>query len=196
MEPVITGRRVQSLEERLFAPAARPELASASLEEEVTCLFDQLRNPLARYLQSFRLPLPDCDEIIQEVFLALFLHLRKGKSRENIRGWVFRVAHNLGLKRCAVNNKDRRLIRASVGDIADIKSGPELDPEQQVTALQRRRRLIAVVHALPEQYRRCLYLRAEGLRYREIANVLGISLGAVAQALQRSLTRLVEADRR
>jgi RNA polymerase sigma-70 factor (ECF subfamily) len=40
-----------------------------------------------------------------------------------------------------------------------------------------------------------LHLRAEGLRYREIAGVLGISLGAVSLSLQRSFARLIRADR-
>jgi RNA polymerase sigma-70 factor, ECF subfamily len=41
---------------------------------------------------------------------------------------------------------------------------------------------VAVVHALPEVDQKCLLLRAEGLRYREIAAV-GISLGAVSMSL-------------
>jgi RNA polymerase sigma-70 factor (ECF subfamily) len=48
--------------------------------------------------------------------------------------------------------------------------------------------------ALPKQDRMCLYLRAEGLRYREIANVLGMSLGAVSTSLTRSLERIGRAD--
>jgi RNA polymerase sigma-70 factor (ECF subfamily) len=39
-------------------------------------------------------------------------------------------------------------------------------------------------------------LRAEGLRYREIAEVVGMSLGAVSMSLERSLGRLARADRR
>ena len=36
--------------------------------------------------------------MIQEVFLALLQHLQRGKSRADLRGWMFRVAHNLALK--------------------------------------------------------------------------------------------------
>jgi DNA-directed RNA polymerase specialized sigma24 family protein len=36
-------------------------------------------------------------------------------------------------------------------------------------------------------------LRADGLRYREIARVLDISLGSVAKALTRAMTRLAHA---
>jgi RNA polymerase sigma-70 factor, ECF subfamily len=52
----------------------------------------------------------------------------------------------------------------------------------------------AVLRALPEQDRCCLSLRAEGLRYREIAAALGISLGAVSIALTRALARIECAD--
>src|SRR5215471_2640300 len=71
----------------------------SQLETEVTGLFDQFRPGLLRYLSSFGLLPEDGEEIVQEVFVSLFLHLRAGKSRSNLRGWVFRVAHNLGLKR-------------------------------------------------------------------------------------------------
>jgi RNA polymerase sigma-70 factor (ECF subfamily) len=75
-----------------------------------------------------------------------------------------------------------------------VDPGP--NPEQQLHARQRQERLWAVFQALPEPDRWCLQLRSEGLRYREIAEVVGISLGSVAQSLERSLSRLASADRR
>jgi len=53
-----------------------------------------------------------------------------------------------------------------------------------------------VVAALGEQDRSCLALRAEGLRYREIAKILEISLGAVSISLARSLARIARAVER
>ena len=60
---------------------------------------------------------------------------------------------------------------------------------------QRQRRLAAVLSALPEIDRRCVSLRVEGLTYREIARVLGISHSGVAKALARAVNRLTNADR-
>lgn len=156
--------------------------------EETVALFEQHRSGLLRYLLTFGLTIADAEEIVQEVFLALFGHLRRGKSRANLDGWVFRVAHNLALKKRV---RARRETAAIVEEQAD--SG--LDPEEQLAESQRQDRLIAVMKALPENDRCCLALRAEGLRYREIAKVLGISLGAVANSLERSLDRLSRADR-
>jgi RNA polymerase sigma-70 factor, ECF subfamily len=168
---------------RASARARRP----SQLEREVTALFDQFRAPLLRYLLGFGLPVQDGEEIVQEVFLALFQHLQRGKSRENLRGWVFRVAHNLALKRR--NARGRAESPASEGADPDPVD-PAPNPEVQFAATQRQRHLEAVLNALPEQDRRCLSLRAEGLRYREIAAILNMSLGAVSLSLSRSLARL------
>lgn len=159
------------------------------LEVEVTGLFDQFRGPLLRYLSSFGLNVADGEEVVQETFLALFLHLRQGKPRTNLQAWMFRVAHNLGLRR---GQAIRRTVAAPLEEAT--QADPGLNPEQAAAGQQRQQRLLAVVRVLPEQDRRCLYLRAEGLRYREISEVLGMSLGAVAQSLERSLARLARAD--
>jgi RNA polymerase sigma-70 factor, ECF subfamily len=162
------------------------------LQEEVTRLFDDLRVPILRYLMTLGLPPPDADEVVQDVFLALFQHLRRGKPRSNLHGWVFRVAHNLALKRRHASRGGETVLAAASDAAGHCDPGPS--PEEQAVERQRQARLLAVVRALPEQDRCCLHLRAEGLRYREIAKVLGVSLGAVSLSLQRSLARLARAD--
>jgi RNA polymerase sigma-70 factor, ECF subfamily len=160
------------------------------LNEEVVALFERYREPLLRYLSGFGLTISDGEEVTQEVFLALFLQLQRGESRENPAAWLFRVAHNLGLKRRYRNQRSVEVQPASAGDMS-VDSSP--NPELQVQDRQMRQRLLAVVRALPEQDRRCLVLRAEGLRYRGIAQVLDMSLSAVALSLTRSLTRIARA---
>ena len=178
----------------LPAAAVRP-VRAAGLEYEVIHLFDQLRDPLLRYALSFGLQAHDGDDIIQEVFLSLFRHLQLGRSRRNLRGWVFRVAHNLALKRRFANQKLQQREEPGAG-FADIALDPTPSVEDQLVLNERRARLRAVLRALPEQDQQCLRLRAEGLKYREIAGVLEMSLGAVAISLTRSLARLERADER
>lgn len=159
------------------------------LEREIVALFDELHHRLLRYVLSFGLAVADGEEIIQEAFLALVKHIQQGRSRRNLRGWLFRVAHNQSLKRLAGNV--RRYDPAdSSSNNADVHPDPSLNPEEQATFNQRQARLLAAVEALPQQDQSCLRLRAEGLRYREISDVLGISLGSVAASLARSLERL------
>ena len=153
---------------------------AASLESEVTVWFDTYRNPLLRFALSLGLTAADGEEVIQEVFLALFQHLRAGKPRDNLRGWLFQVCHNRALKL-----RQRRP--------APVMAPPATPtPEEQAITRQTKARVAAAIRALPEQERVCLALRAEGLRYREIAGVLGISLGGVALAMERAVGRLRE----
>jgi RNA polymerase sigma-70 factor (ECF subfamily) len=156
-------------------------------------LFDEFRRPLLRYNLSLGLSIHDAEEVIQEVFLALFRHLQLGRSGKNLRGWLFRVTRNLALKQRLAN---RTSLQRTAGDasVAPEPVDPCPSPEEQLSAAQRRDHLQAVVKALPESDQECLRLRAEGLRYREIAAVLGMSLGAVSISLSRSLARLARAD--
>jgi RNA polymerase sigma-70 factor (ECF subfamily) len=167
----------------------------SELEEQVISLFDELRDPLLRYTISFGLSGHDGEEIVQETFLALFQHLRQERCRRNLRGWLFRVAHNLALKRLSSN--DRRRDRSSLSaEGSENHIDGAANPEEQAAANQRQVRLLAVLQSLPEQDQNCLRLRAEGLRYREIAEVLGISLGSISASLARSLVRLGRAYER
>lgn len=146
-------------------------------------MFDELRTPLLRYLAGLGLRPQEGEEVAQETFLALLLHLRSGKPRDNLHGWVFRVGHNLGLKL-----RQRHEWRAS--GLPESATATGDNPEQRAASEERLRRMDAVLSALPIRDRACLSLRAEGLRYREIAAALGISVGSVAASMARALDRL------
>jgi len=168
------------------------------LEVEIVGLFDQMRSRILRYALSFGLRVPDAEEVLQDVFLALYQHLSGGRPRDGLYGWLFRVTHNLSLKRrLAISRRttDHKLTPDADGESIRI-ADPRPNPEDQCAYRQRQDRLRSVVDALPEMDRECLYLRAEGLRYREIADVLEVSVGSVANSLAKSLARLSAADER
>lgn len=165
----------------------------SSLEEQVISLFDQFRAPLLRYLCGFQIPVDDAEEILQEVFLSLFQHLRQKRSEANLQGWIFRVAHNLALKSRLRGKRHAERFSYAPG-VTAIAADQSPGPEEAASARQRQERLLAVVRALPEQDQFCLSLRAEGLRYREIAEVLGMSLGAVANSIEKSMVRLMRSE--
>ena len=168
--------------------SAEPSAPHSELEGVVVGLFDQFRHPLLRYTRSMGVSVQDAEDVIQEVFMALFRHLQLRRSRESLRGWIFQVAHNLALKNRPVEDPD--------GVLSDQQADVALSPEEQLMMNEKRSCLLAVVGVLPELDRHCLRLRAEGLRYREIAGVLGISLGSVSVSLTRSLARLERAGGR
>lgn len=164
----------------------RESARSASVQDEVAAHHDRYRAPLFRYLRSLGLPDPDSEEVLQDVFLALFRHLIAGKPEQNLQAWLFTVARNFALKRHGQRKDELELSWAA--DVFDRSP----NPEEHVVRAQQMNRVAAVVRALPEQDRECLVLRSEGLRYRDIAAMQGRSLGAVALAIKRSLARVAE----
>jgi RNA polymerase sigma-70 factor (ECF subfamily) len=164
------------------------------IEQEVLALFDRHEPALRRYVASFGLSTEEAEDIVQDVFLSLFRHLYLERPRNNLSGWLFQVAHNRALKQR--RNIRRQETRAGWNETAVARRiDPAPNPEVRLAERERRQRLTSVVRALPERDRHCLSLRAEGLCYRDIAAVLGVSLGTVAKSLTRAITRLVNADR-
>jgi RNA polymerase sigma-70 factor (ECF subfamily) len=157
----------------------------SALKQEILGLHEVYRQRLIRYAVSLGLTSSDAEDVVQETFLALFRHLRAERPRTNLSGWIFRVAHRMSLKR-----------RISYRSEAGSSDGSPVDdrartpnPEEQVLFDEQQQRLQRIFKVLPEIDRLCLQLRAEGLKYRDIAGVLNISVGTVYNSLERSLMR-------
>lgn len=81
---------------RLSGDAARSDdQRTVRLEERVAHLYDELRSPLYRYLLCMRVLPEEAEEVIQESFLRLYKHLHAQGAEDILRGWIFRVAHNV-----------------------------------------------------------------------------------------------------
>jgi RNA polymerase sigma-70 factor (ECF subfamily) len=164
---------------------------SSRLEQRVIEFFLALRGPLYGYLQgSLRCP-AEAEDLTQEAFLRLFRHLRGGGEVANVRAWLFRVAHRLAI------DESRRLQRAGsviATDPADEEavSSQERGAEQRVLDAERQRSMEIALGRLSARERQCLELRAEGLRYREIAEVLSIRIPTVQTMLARAVKKIAE----
>ncbi len=168
-----------------LAAVFRPGQIVLTLQDEVAQLFEEARDDVFRYLLTLGLHPPQAQEAAQEVFLRLYTTLKKGEQILNRRAWIFRVAHNLGLK-----------IRARQGAVPfdpDMESrilDPQSNPERSLIERERTARIERAISTLSDQQRRCLQLRMEGLRYPEIGEIMGISASTVGEFLRRAMTRL------
>ena len=157
-----------------------------TLQDQVAQLFEEARDDVYRYLLGLGLHPPQAQEATQEVFLRLYVALKKGEEIQNARGWIFRVAHNHGLK---VRARQSTQTPFDPELEARLKS-ETLNPEQNAIEREKNLRFHKAVEQLSEQQKRCLFLRLEGLRYPEIGSALGISTSAVGEFLRRAIARL------
>ena len=169
-----------------FVDLLRQDRQVSALQDRVAKLFEEARDDVYRYLLTLGLHPPRAQEAVQEVFLRLYVALKKGEDIQNPRGWVFRVAHNHGLKL-----RERQATEAPFDAELELRlTSATENPERQLLDKERTLRFHKAVEGLSEQQRRCLFLRMEGMRYPEIGAAMGISASAVGEFLRRAILRL------
>lgn len=160
------------------------------LEKQITQLFDELCEPVYRYLLCLGVSPADGDEIVQETFFRLCQHLHAGGRGDKLRGWVFRVAHNISINKLKSCKRFVSSMPEDFGEL-DTVADPRCGPEELLLRREKMARVHSAISALSEQQRQCLYLRAEGFRYREIAEILEVTISTVAESLRRAIKKLV-----
>lgn len=166
----------------------RPQ--AGRLEAQLTEVFDLLQAPLCGYLTKLLGSLAEAEDVAQEAFLRLYAQLRRGEAVPNARAWLFRVAHNLAIDRQRRAQRAEALTEDGWRRLGEQLADPAPLPEQTVLEQERLARMEAALARLSPQERHCLYLRLEGLRYREIAEVLGLALPTVTTFLARGIQKL------
>jgi RNA polymerase sigma-70 factor (ECF subfamily) len=178
------------LPERPLALATDRTSGSMTLAERVHGLFEQLHVPVFRYILRKTRDSGRAEDITQETFLRLFRHLREDRLLDNPKAWIFTVANNLAVDASRSESHIKDLDEITWQNIEESRSGLQADPERLMLQRERLDRLhIAVLNLTPLQ-RECLHLRAEGLRYREIAGVLELSPSTVMDAVRRATLKL------
>jgi RNA polymerase sigma-70 factor (ECF subfamily) len=167
---------------------ALPFSRLASGAGEVTSLYRELREPLLRYLVCLGLSKDEAQDVVQDTFLSLQRHITAGGPEDNIRGWLFRVAHNRARNR--QGSYHRRF-----AEPLDARCAPMLDeitPERMVLGKEKFHRVAKAIAALTDSERECLLLRATGLRYREIGEALGMATSTVGDTVERAIRKISE----
>jgi RNA polymerase sigma-70 factor (ECF subfamily) len=161
-----------------------------TLDERVLVYFEQLHLPVFRYLLRKTHNAGRAEDLTQETFLRLCRHLLDNKTLENPKAWLFTVANNLAIDVARSDGHSIDLDEKNWREIEESRSSMQSDPESILIQNERLDRLqLAVLNLTPLQ-RECLHLRADGLRYREIAELLAISVSTVADAVRRATVKL------
>lgn len=131
-------------------------------------------------------------DLVQEIWLAVWQALPRFRGDASERTFVFRIAHNRAVTH--VEHWQRRRMEV-LEDDAPVADGG-LDPERALSQQQRHERLRSAVQALPLNLRQVVVLMLEGLSHAEVADIVGISENNVAVRMTRAraeLTRLLGA---
>ncbi len=142
---------------------------------------------------------PEAEDAAQEVFLKLF---RRGASFRP-QGQLSTLLYRISVNHCLNVLRRRKVLRflRLEGDEEESEAARleprdgRAGPHESLEARQRWQQVRRAIDRLPENQRTVLVLaRFEGLSYREIAEVLGITLGAVESRLVRAMRNLEAAQ--
>jgi RNA polymerase sigma-70 factor (ECF subfamily) len=145
------------------------------------------QRPLSAYARRMLTDADRADDIVQEVFLRLWLNAdRYDPTAARLTTWLHNIAHNLCI------DSYRKLARINEAGDFDLESAPEhTEPEDRQLAAQRARQVRDALAALPERQRSALLLcHYQGLSNREAAAILALSVEALESLLARARRRL------
>jgi RNA polymerase sigma-70 factor (ECF subfamily) len=156
------------------------------VEDSILELFTEMRTPVLRHLLWMNLRPDQAEDVLQETFLRLYQHLlREEFSRRNLRGWIWRVAHNLGVNLRLTANRNENGAELALEDVSSWLADSSPNPEQILQQRQKDDRIDGGLQSLTQRDQQCVHLRAQGLGYRQIASVMGIGRSTVADTLSR-----------
>ncbi len=163
-----------------------------TLEQKIEQSFEQLREPIFRYLVVTFGASSEAEDITQESFIKLYHELNQGKQIENLKAWLYRTAHNMAINQIRHQQFIKPLGEMEWSEIIESIADTEANPEEKLLKQERRARLHEAMKILTAQERQCLHLRAAGFRYREIAEIMNIGVPTVGEYLKRGINKITK----
>lgn len=162
----------------------------ARVEKGERAALDELfrRYRLPAYRVAFRLLNNEADALdaVQEGFIKALTHLAGFQKRSSFKTWLMRVVSNAALDLGRQRGR-RECLSLEAADVRDTDLSILLVPDETTNRLEReelRQLLDEALLTLSEAQRQTFVLHAEAeLSYREVAEVMGISIGTVMSRL-------------
>jgi RNA polymerase sigma factor (sigma-70 family) len=160
-------------------------LAGEGHERAFEALVQRYRRPLLRYCRRMRLGDARAEDVLQQAFLQAWLAFARGSEVRDVRPWLYRIVHNAAVNAMRANAEGHSELTESV------QAGAALAGESNVQRTMAVRDALTDVAALPQMQQQAIFLTAvDGQSHDEVADVLGISEGALRGLLYRARTTL------
>jgi RNA polymerase sigma-70 factor (ECF subfamily) len=143
-----------------------------------------------KVVRAFAATPQDQEDLLQEIALKLWMSLPafRGEAKEST--WIYRVALNTAL----AWKRDEKRRGAKHEKFLELNGAPEMSPEQngQTRDDELVEQLYAAIRHLPKLDASLTLMHLDGLSYREMSDVLGITESNVGVKLNRIRKQLAE----
>jgi len=135
----------------------------------------------------------EAEDLTQEVFLQLFRKMDSFRGESAFTTWLYRIAVNVVLMRL----RRKSLATSSLEEVIEVREGVFSlaqvlgAPDRAMTTALDRLNLERAVSQMPAGYKQVFLMHyVEGYGHREIARMLGLSIGTSKSQLYKARVRL------
>ncbi len=135
----------------------------------------------------------DAQDLAQEVFIEIYNKIDTFRSDAKLTTWIYRIAVNKSLNYIRDNKKPVFTFSDQSQDnpILKIPTGQNYNSDFQLERNERKRRLEIAIDSLPENQRSAFILnKFDDKSYKEVADIMGLSLSSVESLLFRAKKNL------
>lgn len=171
--------------------------------ESLGPLVTRWEQPLFRFVYRLLERREDARDVCQETFLRILRGAREFRKGARFSTWMYQIALNLCRDQVRRRSRWRLRIAEPSGDRdterwePEEPAPPEGLPDRAIESRQRERAVHEALRGLPPEQREVVFLKEfEGLKFREIAEVLGCPESTVKSrmyfaldTMRRDLTR-------
>jgi RNA polymerase sigma-70 factor (ECF subfamily) len=156
--------------------------------DRMSLLFDRYQTPLYQFFRRNGMDAAASEDLVQEVFVRVMRFRSTYRSGAAFRAWLYQIARNTRIDylRRAVRETS---VEDNFGDTFTTDAGVDaaLEADDQARVLR------AALARLPERKREVLLLsRYQGLKYKEIAELMGCDVNTIKVRIHRSVQELRE----
>ena len=159
------------------------------------CLMQRYEDKIQRYvLRISGVSQETAEDIVQDIFLKVYINLNDFNSELKFSSWIYRIAHNETINYWR-RNKKRKSLKVSWDDNEALKNiiKDEYNTEQEVYQKINNEVLLESIGELDDKYRTVIMLNyLEGKSYQEISEILKKPIGTVGTLLNRAKKILIK----
>ncbi|MFV7236712.1 MULTISPECIES: RNA polymerase sigma factor [Flavobacterium] len=150
-------------------------------------LLQDYQRPLYNHIRNIVLSHDDADDILQNTFIKVFQHLKNFKGDSKLFSWMYRIATNEALtflnQKAKINGISSETLQNKAID--NLKADVFFDGNEIQIKLQK------AIAVLPEKQQLVFKMKYfEELKYEEISEILGTSVGALKASYHHAVKKI------
>lgn len=145
------------------------------------------QKPLYYHIRNIVLNHDDADDVLQNTFVKIFRFLKDFKADSKLFSWMYRIATNEALSFIKLKAKANQCSTQAIQEkaILNIKADPYFDGDEMQITLQK------AILLLPEKQQLIFKMKYfEELKYEEISDILGTSVGALKASYHHAVKKI------